>query len=78
MTEAAQKEEKSFTDGDKLANLPALAFGWHLPERSRFSVSRTAALVVGAPLVGFGIAYVVVCGIGDCEGQTDIQATLSQ
>ncbi len=47
-------------------------------ERSRFSVSRTAALVVGAPVVGFGVAYVVVCGIGDCEGQTDIRATLSQ
>ena len=47
-------------------------------ERSRFSVSRTAALVVGAPLVGLTVAYVVFCGVSDCEGQTDIQASLSQ
>jgi hypothetical protein len=36
-------------------------------ERSRFSVSRTAALVVGGPLVGLGIAYIVLCGFNDCD-----------
>jgi hypothetical protein len=46
-------------------------------ERSRFSVSRTAAVFVGAPLIGFGIAYVVLCGVGNCEGETDIQPNLS-
>ncbi len=49
-----------------------------LLERARFSVSRTAALVVGAPLIGFGIAYVVLCGVGNCEGETDIQPNLSR
>jgi len=33
ITEPAQTAEKSFTEGDKLARTPALAFGYHLPER---------------------------------------------
>ena len=41
-------------------------------QRSRFSVSRTAAVVVGAPLVGLGLAYIVLCEIGSCEAQTDL------
>jgi zinc protease len=31
--DAPQTAEKSFTEGDKLARTPALAFGYHLPER---------------------------------------------
>src|SRR3977135_2233526 len=31
--EPPQAAEKSFTEGDKLARTPALAFGYHLPER---------------------------------------------
>src|SRR5262245_36201071 len=33
ISEPAQAEEKFFTEGDKLARTPALAFGYHLPER---------------------------------------------
>jgi hypothetical protein len=44
-----------------------------LLERSRFSVSRTAALVVGVPLVGLGLTYVILCEIGDCEPVYGIQ-----
>jgi zinc protease len=33
IAEPPQTEEKSFTEGDKLARTPALAFGYHLPER---------------------------------------------
>ena len=36
-------------------------------ERSRISAWRTAAVVVGVPAVGFGLAYLVLCGKGDCE-----------
>jgi hypothetical protein len=41
-------------------------------ERSRFSVPRTAAVVVGVPLVALGMTYIVLCEIGSCEAQTDI------
>jgi len=33
ISEPPQTTEKSFTEGDKLARTPALAFGYHLPER---------------------------------------------
>jgi zinc protease len=33
ISEPAQKEEKFITEGDKLARTPAVAFGYHLPER---------------------------------------------
>src|SRR5688572_6669799 len=33
ISEPEQKEEKFFTEGDKLARTPAIAFGYHLPER---------------------------------------------
>jgi zinc protease len=33
ISEPPQTAEKSFTEGDKLARTPALAFGYHLPER---------------------------------------------
>ena len=33
ITEPPQTEEKSFTEGDKLARTPAVAFGYHLPAR---------------------------------------------
>jgi zinc protease len=33
IVEPPQTEEKSFAEGDKLARTPALAFGYHLPER---------------------------------------------
>jgi len=33
ISEPAQKEEKFLTEGDKLARTPAVAFGYHLPER---------------------------------------------
>jgi zinc protease len=33
ISEPPQSAEKSFTEGDKLARTPALAFGYHLPER---------------------------------------------
>ncbi len=36
-------------------------------ERSRISAWRTAAVVVGVPAVGFGLAYLVLCGSGECE-----------
>ena len=36
-------------------------------ERSRFSVSRTGAVLVGGPLIGLGLLYVVQCGIRDCR-----------
>jgi hypothetical protein len=42
-------------------------------ERSRFSVSRTAAVVLGAPLVGLGLAYIVVCEIGSCSPDYGLQ-----
>jgi hypothetical protein len=35
-------------------------------ERSRISPLRTAALVVGVPVVGFGLAFLVLCEM-DCE-----------
>jgi hypothetical protein len=53
------------TVGLALADIMAL-------ERSRFSVPRTAAVVVGVPLVAFGVTYIVLCEIGSCEAQTDI------
>lgn len=33
ISEPPQKEEKFFTESDKLARTPAIAFGYHLPER---------------------------------------------
>jgi zinc protease len=33
ISEPPQKEERSFTESDKLARTPAVAFGYHLPER---------------------------------------------
>jgi len=36
-------------------------------EQGRTSVWRTAAVIVGVPVVGFGLAYLIVCGNGDCE-----------
>ena len=33
ITEPPQDAEKSFTEGDKLARTPAVAFGYHLPDR---------------------------------------------
>jgi zinc protease len=33
ISEPPQKEEKFITEGDKLARTPAVAFGYHLPER---------------------------------------------
>jgi len=35
-------------------------------EQSRISGWRTAALV-GVPIAGLGLAYLVVCGSGECE-----------
>jgi hypothetical protein len=35
-------------------------------ERQRVNPGRTAALVVGVPVVGLGAAYVILCGIRDC------------
>ena len=48
------------TVGLALADIMAL-------ERSRFSVPRTAAVIVGAPLVAFGLGYIVFCEIGSCS-----------
>jgi hypothetical protein len=42
-------------------------------ERSRFSGWRTAALVFGVPTVGLGLAYIVLCEIGDCGPVYDLQ-----
>jgi len=36
-------------------------------EQGRTSVWRTAAVIVGVPVVGLGLAYLIVCGNGDCE-----------
>jgi hypothetical protein len=47
-------------------------------ERSRFSVSRTAGVLVIVPVVGFGVTYLILCGIGNCEGETDILAGFSR
>jgi hypothetical protein len=42
-------------------------------ERSRFSVPRTAAVIVGVPLVGFGLTYIVLCEIGSCSADYALQ-----
>jgi hypothetical protein len=47
-------------------------------ERSRFSVSRTAGVLVIVPVVGFGVTYLILCGIGNCEAETDILSGFSQ
>jgi hypothetical protein len=54
------------TIGLALADIMAL-------ERSRFSVPRTAAVVVGVPLAAFGLAYIVVCEIGSCSAVYGLQ-----
>ena len=48
--EPAQTEEKSFTESDKLARTPAVAFGYHLPDRMTkdfFALSLLDPLLVG-------------------------------
>jgi zinc protease len=50
VSEPPQKEEKRFTREDKLARTPALAVGWHLPERMTkdfFALSVLDPLIVG-------------------------------
>ena len=50
VSEPPQKEEKRFTREDNLARTPALAVGWHLPERMSkdfFALSVLDPLVVG-------------------------------
>jgi zinc protease len=50
VAESLQKEEKRFTREDKLARTPALAVGWHLPERMTkdfFALSVLDPLIVG-------------------------------
>jgi hypothetical protein len=47
-------------------------------ERSRFSVSRTAGVLVIVPVVGFGVTYLILCGIGNCEAETDILSGFSR
>ena len=50
VSEPAQKESKHFTREDKLARTPALAIGWHLPERMTkdfFALSVLDPLIVG-------------------------------
>jgi hypothetical protein len=42
-------------------------------ERSRFSVPRTAAVIVGAPLAAFGLGYIVFCEIGSCSADYSLQ-----
>jgi predicted Zn-dependent peptidase len=50
ISEPPQKEEKRFTREDKLARTPALAIGWHLPQRMTkdfFALSVLDPLLVG-------------------------------
>ena len=50
VSEPPQKEAKQFTREDKLARTPALAVGWHLPERMTkdfFALSVLDPLIVG-------------------------------
>ena len=50
ISEPPQTAEKSFTESDKLARTPALAFGYHLPERMTrdfFALSLLDPLLVG-------------------------------
>jgi zinc protease len=50
VSEPAQKEERRFAREDKLARTPALAMGWHLPERMSkdfFALSVLDPLLVG-------------------------------
>jgi zinc protease len=50
VSEPAQKEERRFAREDKLARTPALAIGWHLPERMSkdfFALSVLDPLLVG-------------------------------
>jgi len=50
ISEPPQTAEKSFTEGDKLATTPALAFGYHLPPRMTrdfFALSLLDPLLVG-------------------------------
>jgi predicted Zn-dependent peptidase len=50
VSEPAQKESKHFAREDKLARTPALAIGWHLPERMTkdfFALSVLDPLIVG-------------------------------
>jgi predicted Zn-dependent peptidase len=50
ISEPPQTEEKRFTEGDKLARTPALAFGYHLPPRMTrefFALSLLDPLLVG-------------------------------
>jgi zinc protease len=50
VSEPAQKEEKRFTRDDKLARTPAVAIGWHLPERMTkdfFALSVLDPLITG-------------------------------
>jgi predicted Zn-dependent peptidase len=50
ISEPPQKEEKRFTREDKLARTPALAVGWHLPERMTrdfFALSVLDPLITG-------------------------------
>jgi len=50
ISEPPQTAEKSFTEGDKLARTPALAFGYHLPDRMTkdfFALSLLDPLLVG-------------------------------
>jgi len=49
ITEPPQTTEKTFTEGDKLARTPALAFGYHLPDRMTkdfFALSLLDPLIV--------------------------------
>lgn len=36
-------------------------------ERSCISAWRTAGVLVGVPAVGLGLAYLIVCVVGDCQ-----------
>jgi len=50
ISEPPQTAEKKFTEGDKLATTPAIAFGYHLPERMTrdfFALSLLDPLLVG-------------------------------
>jgi zinc protease len=50
ISEPAQTAEKTFTESDKLARTPAVAFGYHLPERMTpdfFALSLLDPLLVG-------------------------------
>jgi zinc protease len=50
ITEPPQTAEKTFTESDKLARTPAIAFGYHLPERMTpdfFALSLLDPLLVG-------------------------------